>query len=229
MRGGAEAWCDEGPEGGPLPSRRRGGAGARTSPRGGPQKQDVVGGGGGRVRGVRGSGRAQEDSAVAERHEAAVVQRHLGQGPGAGYGEPEAGETVSLGVEGGEVTVGTGVVLGWEPGLLHAEGGCEEGCPVRDGEGGCGEGGCGGRAPGEVAQPGGGGVGGEEGHAGPAANGKHACDLGYPLGVGGVARESVEAEPTAVEHAEVGVPEQEARAKACALLVAVACDDHEGE
>ena len=59
--------------------------------------------------------------------------------------------------------------------------------------------------------------------------GKHGGDLGYPLGVGGVAGEDVAAKPTAVEHNEVGVPDPEARAKACALLAAVARDDHEGQ
>ena len=42
---------------------------------------------------------------------------------------------------------GAGVVLCGEPGLVHAEGGGEEGSPVWDGEGGGG-----GRAAGEVAE-----------------------------------------------------------------------------
>ena len=48
---------------------------------------------------------------------------------------------------------GAGVVLCGEPGLVHAEGGGEEGSPVWDGEGGGG-----GRAAGEVAELGSGGV-----------------------------------------------------------------------
>ena len=48
---------------------------------------------------------------------------------------------------------GAGVVLRGEPGLVHAEGGGEEGRPEWDGEGGGG-----GRAAGEVAELGGGGV-----------------------------------------------------------------------
>ena len=111
-----------------------------------------------------------------------------------------------------------------EPGLVHAEGGGEEGSPVWDGEGGGG-----GRAAGEVAELGGGGVRGEEGCAGPAAEGEHGGYLGDPLRVGGVAGKGVEAEPAAVESAVEGVPEEEAGAEAGALLAAVACDDDIGE
>ena len=111
-----------------------------------------------------------------------------------------------------------------EPGLVHAEGGGEEGSPVWDGEGGGG-----GRAAGEVAELGGGGVRGEEGCAGPAAEGEHGGYLGDPLRVGGVAGKGVEAEPAAVESAVEGVPQEEAGAEAGALLAAVACDDDIGE
>ena len=119
---------------------------------------------------------------------------------------------------------GAGVVLRGELGLVHAEGGGEEGRPVRDGEGGGG-----GRAAGEIAELGGGGVRGEEGFAGPAAEGKHGGYFGDPLCVGGVAGEGVEAKPAAVESAVVGVPEEEAGAEAGALLAAVACDHDIGE
>ena len=134
-----------------------------------------------------------------------MVQRCPREGPRGGHRTSGAGQTVSFGVEGGELALGAGVVLGGGPGLLHAECGREESCSVRDGEGGRGR-----WAPGEVVELGGGGVRGEEGHVRPAAKCEHGGDLGYPLGVAGVAGECVEAEPTAVEYAEVGVPEQEA-------------------
>ena len=111
-----------------------------------------------------------------------------------------------------------------KPGLVHAEGGGEEGRWIRDGEGGGG-----GRAAGEVAELGGGGVGGEERFAGPAAEGEHGGYLGDPLGVGGMVGEGVEAKPAAVESAVVGVPEEEAGAEAGALLASVACDHDVGE
>ena len=102
--------------------------------------------------------------------------------------EPTAGQNVGFGVEGGEVAAGAGVVLRGEPGFVHAEGGGEEGRPVRDGEGGSG-----GWTAGEVTELGGGGVGGEEGLARPAAEGEHGGYLGDPLGVRGVTGEGVEA------------------------------------
>ena len=111
-----------------------------------------------------------------------------------------------------------------EQGLVHAEGGGEDGSPVRDREGGGG-----GRAAGEVAELGGNGLRGEEGCAGPAAEGEHGGYLGDALRVGGVAGKGVEAEPAAVESAVEGVPEEEAGAEAGALLAAVACDDDIGE
>ena len=110
-------------------------------------------GGGGCVRSLHGPGGAPKDCAVAERSDAAVVQRSPRVGPRVGSGEPAAGRAVRLGVEGGEVAVGAGVVLCEEPGFVHAEGDGQKGRPVWDGEGGCGR-----RASGEVAELRGGGV-----------------------------------------------------------------------
>ena len=156
----------------------------------GPEKLRVGAGGGGRVRRFRGACGAQEDRAVTERHDAAMEECGPGgpEGPRGGSVEPTAGQDVGFSVESGEVAAGAGVVLRGEPGFVHAEGGGEEGCPVRDGEGGSR--GC---TAGEVAELRGGGVGGEEGLAGPAAEGKHGGYLGDPLGVRGVTAEGVEA------------------------------------
>ena len=73
-----------------------------------------------------------------ERYDAAVEECGPGKGPRGGGVAPAAGQGVGLGVEGGEVAGGAGVVLREEPGLVHAEGGAEEGRPVRDPEGGGG-------------------------------------------------------------------------------------------
>ena len=190
----------------------------------GPEELCVGASGGGYVRRFRGAGGAQEERAVTERHDVAVVERGPRDGPRGGCVEPAAGQVVGLGVEGGEVAAGAGVVLCGEPGFVHAEGGGEKGRPVWDGEGGSG-----GRATSEVAELGGGGVGGEEGLAGPAAEGEHGGDLGDPLSVSGVAGEGVEAKPAAVECAVAGVPEEETRAEAGALLAALTRDHHVGE
>ena len=203
----------------------RGGVGERTSLGAGAGEVQCVGaGGGGRIRCLCGARGAKKDCALMERHDAAMEERGPGKGPRGGGVEPAAGQGVGLGVEGGEEAGGAGVVLPGEPGLVHAEGGGEEGHPVRDGEGGGG-----GRAAGEVAELGGGGVRGEEGLAGPATEGEHGGYFGDPLCVGGVAGEGVEAKPAAVEGAVVGVPEEEAGAEAAVLLAPVARDHDIGE
>ena len=103
-----------------------------------PEKLCVGAGGGGCVRRLRGAGGAQEERAVAERRDAAVVQRSPGEGPRGGCGEPAAGQAIGLVVEGREVAARAGVVFCGQPGFVHAEGGGEEGRPVWDGGGGCG-------------------------------------------------------------------------------------------
>ena len=117
----------------------------------GPEKLCMGADGGGCVRRFRGTGRAQEERAVTERHDAAVVECGPGDGPRGGCVEPAAGHAVGFSVEGGEVCAGAGVVLCGEPCFAHAEGGGEKGRPVWDGEGESG-----GRATSEVAQLGGG-------------------------------------------------------------------------
>ena len=101
----------------------------------GPEKLRVGAGGGVRIRCLCGAGGAEEDRAVTEHHNAAVVECGPEEGPRGGGAEPTAGQVVGFGVEGGEVIAGAGVVLCGEPGFVHAEGGGEKGRSVRDWEG----------------------------------------------------------------------------------------------
>ena len=57
----------------------------------GPEKLCVGAGGGSCVPCFRGAGGAQDERAVTERHDAAVVERGLGEGPQGGRVEPAAG------------------------------------------------------------------------------------------------------------------------------------------